>query len=305
MTTIKKPKSKVRNRDLLENIRNKSTAALFIFPCIITLLVLLLYPFGFSIYISFFKTNLFNKWKYLGLDNYVKWFTSGDFTESLLTTINFTFWVVVGHLVLGLGFALLLNKKIRGRTFYRAILLLPWLLPEVVVANLWRFIFTTTTGLFNGFLQTVGLIDEPMAFLSSLDFAMPVVIFVCIWKGYPLLFLQLMAGLQTISEDLYEAAKIDGATAFESFWHVTLPGLRPTLSVALLLDTVWWFKHVTMIWILTQGGPGSATNVLAVNIYKTAFDFNKPGPASALAVIVFIICLGISLIYRRGLKAND
>lgn len=302
MTTLKVKKQKTNP---MRKWKERGTTTVFIAPAITTLMMLLLFPFGFSIYISFFKTNLVNKWRYLGFDNYIKWFTSGDFMQSLGTTATFTLFVIIGHLILGLGFALLLNKKIKGRAIYRTLLLLPWLFPEVVVANLWRFIFSASSGLLNSVLMDIGLIEAPMAFISSQDYAMMVIIVVCIWKGYPLLYLQMMAGLQTIPETLYEAARIDGANSWQSFKNVTLPGLKPVLGVAMLLDTVWWFKHVTMIWILTQGGPGNTTNVLSVNIYKTAFDYLKFGPSSALAVLVFIICLLISLAYRKGLKAND
>ena len=116
--------------------------------------------------------------------------------------------------------------------------------------------------------------------------------------------LQSLAGLQTISDDLYEAARIDGANGYQQFLHVTLPGLRASLIVMLILDTVWWFKHVTMIWLLTSGGPGSATNVISIDIYKRAFEYLNFGSSSAIAVVVFLICVLISLGYRRMMKTD-
>lgn len=241
----------------VRKLKQHGTTAVFILPSVLTLGMLLLYPFFYGIYISFFKTNLVNKWKYVGLDNFVRAFTDSTMYASLLVTLKFTIFVVLGHFILGIGLALLLNKDIKGRTFFRAVLVLPWLFPEVVVANLWKFIFNATSGLLNSALMAIGLLSEPMSWLGSVDYALGCVIFVCIWKGYPLVMIQILAGLQSISHDLYEAATIDGANKWQSFLYVTLPGLKPTLVVTLILDTVWWFKHVTMIWMLTNGGPAA------------------------------------------------
>jgi len=289
-----------------QKLRRNSTVAFFVLPCVITLAALLLYPFCYGIYISFFKTNLVNKWKYLGLGNFTRAFTDPTMYASLGITAQFTVAVVLGDFVLGIGLALLLNKEIPGRTFFRAVLLLPWLFPEVVVANLWKWMFNATSGLINSALQAIGVISEPMSWLGSVDLALPCVIFVCIWKGYPLVMIQMLAGLQTISKDLYEAATIDGANKWQSFRYVTLPGLRPTLMVSLILDTVWWFKHVTMIWILTNGGPVTATNTISIEIYKQAFEYsNSYGYSAALAVIVFLICVVIGVVQRKVLSSND
>lgn len=290
----------------LRKLKQHGTTAVFILPAVLTLALLLLYPFFYGIYISFFRTNLVNKWKYVGLDNFVRAFTDPTMYASLLVTLKFTVFVVIGHFILGIGLALLLNREIRGRTFFRAVLVLPWLFPEVVVANLWKFIFNATSGLLNSGLMAIGLLNEPMSWLGSLDYALGCVIFVCVWKGYPLVMIQILAGLQSISHDLYEAATIDGANRWQSFRYVTLPGLKPTLVVTLILDTVWWFKHVTMIWLLTNGGPGSVTNTISIEIYKQAFEYqNQYGYSAALAVIVFLICVIIGVLQRKVLTGDE
>lgn len=290
----------------LRKLKQHGTTAVFILPAVLTLALLLLYPFFYGIYISFFRTNLVNKWKYVGLDNFVRAFTDPTMYASLLVTLKFTVFVVIGHFILGIGLALLLNREIRGRTFFRAVLVLPWLFPEVVVANLWKFIFNATSGLLNSGLMAIGLLNEPMSWLGSLDYALGCVIFVCVWKGYPLVMIQILAGLQSISHDLYEAATIDGANRWQSFRYVTLPGLKPTLVVTLILDTVWWFKHVTMIWMLTNGGPGSVTNTISIEIYKQAFEYqNQYGYSAALAVIVFLICVIIGVLQRKVLTGDE
>ena len=287
-------------------IRQNSAAAFFVLPCVVTLAALLLYPFCYGIYISFFKTNLVNKWKFIGFDNFIRAFTDSTMYSSLAITAKFTIFVVLGHFVLGIGLALLLNKNIPGRTFFRAVLLLPWLFPEVVIANLWKWMFNATSGLINSAFQALGIISEPMSWLGSIDLALPCVILVCIWKGYPLVMIQMLAGLQTIPAGLYEAATIDGANKWQSFRYVTLPCLRSTFEVSLILDTVWWFKHVTMIWILTNGGPVTATNTISIEIYKQAFEYtNSYGYSAALAVIVFLICIIIGILQRKVLSRND
>lgn len=297
------PKSSLlKQTSKLLMLKERLTGYAFVTPTVVTLAALLLYPFCYGIYVSFFKTNLVNKWKFIGLENYMSVLTEPDFWFSLRVTLIFTVCVVVGHFMLGFVFALMLNREMKGRTVFRAILLLPWLFPEVVVANLWRWIFNPSMGFLNSALVEAGILKEPMSWLGSPKFALGVVVFICVWKGYPLVMIQLLAGLQTVSKDVLEAATIDGANSWQTFWRVTLPCMRSTMGVTLVLDVVWWFKHVTMIWLLTQGGPNGASNTIAVDIYKRAFEFFSFGPSSAVAVIVFLLCVGISFAQRRLLK---
>lgn len=289
-------------KKLIRRLKEKTTVSIFVLPVVITLGALLLYPFLYGIYISFFNTNLVNRWRFVGFKNYLDVFGASYFGSSMWVTARFTFFVVLGHFILGLLFAVLLNKPIKGRTFFRAVLVLPWLLPQVVVSNIFKWILNAANGLLNAFLQSIGMIQEPISFLGTAAWALPAVIFVCIWKGYPLVMIQLLGGMQSISADLYEAATIDGAGIWKQFFHVTLPGLKPTILVTLILDTVWWFKHVPIIYQLTGGGPGTATNTISLEIYRRAFEYNKYGPAAAIATIVFLICLLISVIQKKVLK---
>lgn len=284
------------------HIQEKLLICAFILPVVVTLAALLLYPFAYGIYISFFNTNLVNKWKFVGFKNYLSVINASYFTNSLWVTVRFTTFVVIGHFFLGLLFAVLLNKDIPGRTVFRAILVLPWLFPVVVVSNIFKWILNSANGLFNAFLQTAGVIETPISFFGSAAYAMASLVFVCIWKGYPLVMIQLLGGMQSISADLYEAATIDGATKWKQFVHVTLPGLKPTIVVTLILDTVWWFKHVPLIYQLTAGGPGTSTNTISLEIYRRAFEYNKYGPAAAIATIVFIICLIISIVQKKVIR---
>ncbi len=286
----------------LQKVKNRITEYVFTLPAMVILIALLLYPFCYGIYISFFKTNLINNWKFVGLENYIDAFFQEELWASLLVTLKFTAYVVIGHFILGFIFAIILNRDIKGRTFFRAVLLLPWLFPEVVVANLFKWMFHASTGIVNGVLLSFGVIEEEMLWISNPDFALPIVVLACIWKGFPLIMIQILAGLQTISKEIKEAAIIDGANMWQVFLHVTLPGMKKTLMVSLILDTIWWFKHITMIHLITGGGPGSITNTISMDIYKRAFEFFNFGSSAAIAVFVFIMCIAMSLLYRRMLK---
>jgi multiple sugar transport system permease protein len=284
--------------------KDNINAYIFVLPAALTMFILLIYPLLYGMFISFYKTNLVNRWEFVGLANYVFALTDKGFLLSIGRSLFFTITVVLGHFFLGFVFALALNKEIRYRSIYRAILLLPWLFPEVVIALLWKWLYNANYGLFNGVLLRLNLIEEPILWLSSSTFAFFAVILVAIWKGYPLIMIQVLAGLQTISKDLFEAADIDGCSKLQQFLYITIPSLRPILVVTIILDTVWWFKHFTMIWLLTNGGPGSTTMVASIEIYKRAFNFFEWGPAAASATIIFFICVVIGLAYRRILK-ND
>ncbi len=277
----------------------------FVFPSAATLVALVAYPLIYGVYISLFKTNLLNKWNFVGLKYYLQAFSSAKFLQTLVVTFEFTAFTVIGHFLIGILLASVLNMKLPGRTIFRAILLAPWLFPEVVVGLLWKWMLNSMYGIFNHFLMSLQITTEPISWLGNPTTALAAVVLVAIWKGYPLVMLLLLAGLQAIPEELYEAAEIDGASRGQVFRFVTLPGLKSILIITLILDTVWWFKHFTLIWILTQGGPVNATNVVSINIFKAAFESFRFGPAAAMAVIVFFICFGIGYVYRRILGDDD
>ncbi len=274
----------------------------FVSPASLTILILVVYPILYGIYISFFDTNLVNKWKFVGLRYYLQALTDASFLHSLEKTMIFTVAVVAGHFVLGFIFASVLNMNIRFRTIFRGILILPWLFPDVVIAYLFKWILNTQGGSVNELLLHIGLISEPVGWLSTSATAFPCVILVSIWKGYPLVMVQILAGIQTISTDMYEAAEIDGANMWQRFRYITLPALKPILTTILILDTVWVFKQFTMIWLMTSGGPGSTTMVSAIEIYKNAFSYFKYGLASAQSVYILVICYLIGVVFRRLLR---
>lgn len=283
-------------------LKSRLTPYGFITPATLTIVLLVLYPILYGLYISFFNTNLVNKWDFVGLKYYWQALTDASFLHSLLKTVIFTVSVVIGHFTLGFIFASFLNMDLRFRTVLRGILILPWLFPDVVIAYLFKWILNTQSGILNELLMHMDLISEPIGWLTSSATAFPCVILVSIWKGYPLVMVQILAGIQTINNDMYEAATIDGANGWQRFCYVTIPALKPILSTILILDTVWVFKQFTMIWLMTSGGPGSSTMVSAIEIYKNAFTYFKYGFASAESVFILVICYLIGVVFRRLLN---
>ena len=301
MTTIAK---KRRKSSFIA--RHHRVGLYLMLPSALTLLAVSLYPLLYGIFLSFWNTNLVNRWEWVGLRYYIEYLTKPEFYERTWLTLRFTFFVVLGHIVLGMFIATVLNKRnVKGMTLFRAIMILPWLIPEVVIGNIWKWIFNPNYGLLNNFLAMLGFSGtENMLWLSSVEMALPSVIFVCIWKGYPMIMMMSLAGLQSIPDELIEAAQVDGANKLQVFHHVTIPSLLPVILFIFIIDTVWWFKHFNLVWVLTAGGPAGATNLLSVDIYIKAFSSFQWGRASALAVLVMFICLILGGIYRKMLEAK-
>ena len=277
----------------------------YIGPAVIMMVALIIYPMCYGLYLSFFNTNLVNKWNFVGLKYYEQAVTQPDFYRSVLLTFWFMILVVAGHFVIGFILANLLNKEFRGRTVYRVIFMLPWLFPESVIALLFTWIMNPMYGILNSILKGLGLISTNVSWLGTAQLAFPSVVFACIWKGYPMIMTMLLSGLQGIPADLYEAARIDGANGWDQFIHVTLPGLRPILKTTLVLDSVWWFKQYTLVYTMTGGGPGTATNLISLNIFNTAFNDLRFGKGAAWGIIVFAICYLISKVWGVVLKDEN
>ena len=277
----------------------------FIGPALLALVALVVYPLLYGVYISFFKTNLANKWDFVGLKNYISVFSDGVFVKQLGVTLKFTAIVVLAHFIIGIFLAMLLKQSRPGITFFRTILVLPWLMPEVVIALIFKWIMNPLYGLLNYGMQLLGLSEGGVSWLGDTKYAFISVVLVCIWKGYPLVMVNALAALQSVSTDIYEAAKVDGANNIQTFFRIILPSIKPVLATTLILDTVWWFKHYTIVYLMTKGGPGSDTSIVSIEIYKQAFDYFNFGKAASMSVVVFFVCLIISKLYRRFLDNED
>ncbi|MGE5552549.1 MAG: carbohydrate ABC transporter permease [Betaproteobacteria bacterium] len=284
------------------------TPVILIGPSLILFAVLLLFPILRGLMLSFCDAALLTPpgaEEFVGLRNYARLFSDPAFWSSLRVTVIYTFWVVIGAYVIGLATALLLHPRFCGRTIFRLLTFLPWAVPEVVAVLVWRWMLDYQYGVVNFFLRTLGVISANQGWLTVPQLALPAVIAVTVWKQFPLATLMLLAGLQAIPEHLYEAARIDGANRYQEFWHVTLPGLRPVNIVLVLLMVLYSFKRVTLVYVLTGGGPAAATETLSIQTYLQAFKFFQVGYGSAIGSSMFLLMLAFTIAYfivlsRRG-----
>jgi multiple sugar transport system permease protein len=231
------------------------------------------------------------------LANYANLVKDPFFRTTFWNTVVFVFLSVASHTIFGLAVAMVLNTSLPAKPLFRIIALLPWVVPDVVAGIIWKWMYNPLYGALNDFLLKLGLIHSQIEWLSNPKLALFSVILVNLWRGFPFVMLILLAGLQAIPEYLYEAAAIDGASKWQSFFYITIPGLRKMLVVALALDTVWEVRRFGLIQAMTQGGPGMLTEVLSTYTYKQYFKFFRFEYASAIAVVMTIVLLVVSLPY--------
>jgi multiple sugar transport system permease protein len=266
------------------------------------LLAVLVIPISVAIYSSFFDINILNlaQQTFVGLDNYRRMATSADFWSALRVTAIYTAVVVAGGYLLGLVTALLLHRPFRGRGVARTLAIMPWAVPSVVAVLVWTWIFDTNYGVLNYVLRSVGAVSKGVPWLEHGGSALVAVIVVSVWSLYPVAVTMLLAGLQAISEDLYEAAAVDGAGRWQRFRYVTWPGLAPVnLVLFLLLGLLAFTRVVTIIYVMTGGGPGRATETLPLQTYLEAFKYRELGYASAVGTSVLVLALLFSGLYLR------
>lgn len=280
--------------------RDQAFGLLLLSPAALLVLCVAVYPIMRVFWLSFFAQNLGTglEPQLIGGANYIRLFYDGHFWQSIRTTLLFTVVAVALELVLGLAFALLLNARLRGRGLARAAALVPWALPTAVLALAWTWIFNDQFGVFNDLLTRVGLLERPIAWLARSDTALLAVIFADLWKTAPFIMIILLAGLQNIPEQLYEAAAIDGARGWKSFTLITLPMLMPAIMLALVFRVIHSFGIFDLIFVMTGGGPGGATETVGIYTYNTYMRYLDFGYGSAMIVVSFLILAAfVGLIY--------
>ncbi len=278
-------------------IRDRYKGYFFILPAFLLLIVILGFPAVAAILQSFNLVWVLEP--SFSVKSYQRLFRDSEFLKSLLNTVIFVSATVGFHLLIGLGIALLLNMEIKGKYFFRVIAILPWTVPDVIGGLIWRFMFDTLPGIVNAVLLKTGLIIDPIDWLGNPRLAFPCVIFAETWRGYPFAMLILLAGLQAIPQEQYEAAEIDGASKTQSFLYITIPNLKYMFIIALILDTIWECRLFGMVYSMTGGGPGYSSQVLSVLTYKHYFLFFNTSYAAAIAVVLAILMLIISIPYLR------
>lgn len=278
-------------------------------PALAIMIALVGYPTLYAIWLSFHHKLLAVKGApFAGLENYVNVLGGELFWSSLLRTAIFTISVVTLKATLGMATALVLNERWPGRGLARAVVLLPWALPPLTAVLTWRFLFSDTSNVLNHLLQRVHLIDKPISWLGTAEYAMPAVILVNVWRGFPFFAITLLAGLVTIPRDLYDSAKVDGAGLVHRFTHITLPGLMPVLMVSLMLSSIWTFNEFTSVYLLTWGGPGEATTTIPIAAYLQAFVMGARNLSVAVVypILTFpILIFLIWLLNRSMVKRED
>ncbi len=299
-------------------------AWVMVLPVVIVLGVLILYPLAKGVYISFTDLNEANQQteictktlgggeeckpnpkaaEFVGFDNYVDILTGekGHFWLWFTNTIVWTVACVVLHYTLGLGLAVLLNREVRGRGLYRVLLIIPWATPAIVSAFAWKFIFSERNGLANALLTAVGI--EPVEWFAERWTSMFTAVVANVWMGVPFMMVAMLGGLQSISADLYEAAEMDGATPWQRFVNVTLPGLRPVSATVILLGTIWTFNMFPVIFLVTGGQPAGQTEILVTGSFRAAFEgIRNYSLASTYGIMILSLLVVFAASYRQLLK---
>lgn len=287
--------------------REQRQAWVLLAPMLIVMALLTAWPLLRTIWLSFTDAELIGSGAqtgYVGLDNYLYALTDPDFRAAIGRTLYFTVISVALEGVIGVLVALLLNQKFIGRNVLRVLVILPWALPTIVNAMMWRLNFNPDYGSINALLTQAGIIDGYRSWLGSPDSALNAVMLADVWKNYPLVTLLVLAAMQSIPEDLYEAARLDGAPSWRRFRAITFPAIVGALSVALVLRTIDAFKVFDIIYVMTRGGPVDSTKTLSFYVYQESFSYLRAGSGAAYAILMTLMCsvliaLYMAMLYRQ------
>lgn len=276
-------------------------AYLLILPSIILISAIYFYPVGSGIWQSLHNFNRVKPWayKFIGIQNYITALGTHQVWVALRTSAIWTIGGVAFSYLLGLICALLLNDKFRLQGIYRAVLLLPWIVPPVVSGSSMLWMFNDQTGLVNRLLFNLNIIDQPIYWLSKPNLAMFAVITVHVWRSFPFMMITILSALSSIPDDIYEAGRIDGASSWQLFRYITFPLILPVSVITMVLSSIWTFNDFGTIWVMTGGGPANATTTLIILSFKEAFQRFNVGYGTSLAVIAMIIMLSVGTVYLR------
>lgn len=288
------------------NVSQARTAYGMIAPSMLIIVGLGFFPVLFTLWFSLNDVNPGSlATDFIGLKNYTEILTTDAFWNSLKITLYFSLMSVVVQIVLGTLASILLNQNFKGRGFVRGIMLIPWAVPTIVNANLWKWIFNANAGILNKVLLKLHLINENVVWLGNGKLAINMIILSDTWKMLPLVIIMLLAGLQTVSNDVKEASIIDGANAWQRFKTVYFPALKPMYIVVLVLRTIQTIRVFDIVYSLTSGGPNDSTQVISFYAYHEIFDYLHYGKGSAICVIIAVLILLLSLVYLKAGKTED
>lgn len=277
--------------------REKLLGWLYMAPLLLLIGVFVLYPLIETFRLSFIKVALSGSEQWVGLDNYVKMIHLASFGQVVWNTFMWVAIGIVAKIAGGLLVALALVQRFRARPLLLGVMLIPWATPLVVSAITWRWIYDGLYGYLNSILLHLGILHQPAAWLSSPRYALLLVLFVHVWSGIPFCALSILSALYAVPETVYRAARMDGAGTWTMFRKITWPQIYPVISILVVLSAIWGFNAFEMIYIMTGGGPGYASETLISNIYRYAFQYHNPGVASALSVVSFLVLLCFLILY--------
>lgn len=274
-------------------------------PAFFFIIGLVAYPAAWAMYLSVTDKVIGQPEKFIGLRNFAFIISWPDFGHMILNTLTLAVVGVAVKAFVGLSMALALNEQFFGRTVVRALLFLPWTVPAFVAGLIWRWMYDDQNGLFNWALQGLGIIDAPISWLGTTTWAMPAVMSVVIWKGFPFFAIAYLAGMQAIPSEQYEAAEVDGANAWQRFFFITVPSLRHVMLVTVMLSLIWTANTFDIVFIMTRGGPSNATEVFPMLIYDQGIRNGRIGEASAAAMLAVPVFAGLIVILTRYLQDKD
>lgn len=279
----------------------------YLVPAALCLLATVVVPIGLAIKMSLYNDVLYKpqNYRFIGLANYLRLAEDPVFWLTLRNSVVWVFGSVVLQFVAGFAAALLLHPSFHGRALLRTLNLLPWIIPGVVVGLIWEWLYQPNYGLINDLLVKAGWMHDRVAWLSSPDLAMPAVVFTNVWRGIPFFAIMLLAGLQSIPGELYDAARVDGAGVLARFWHITLPLLRPIIVVATATRIIWTFNYADLIFVMTSGGPANATQITSTYTLLQAYANLDFGYAGALSVVLLLVMLVFTAFYLRVTRGVD
>jgi len=290
------------------NFRVRLFITFLLAPALLVILAVVAFPFLFNVVLSFSNANLYHirDWRLIGFAQYLSVFKQQLFWSILLKTIIWTLVNIVFHVVIGVFLAVVLHQKfIRGKSAWRVALILPWALPQYISALTWRGMFNYEYGAVN-LLITKYLHLSPVQWLTSPFEAFLAVIITNIWLGFPFMMVIALGGLQSIPDELYEAADVDGASEWFQFWNITAPLLRPVMIPAITLGIVWTFNNINVVWLVSNmGEPADSTHILVSYVYKAAFNMYRFGWAAALSVVIFAILFVFAQVFLKNTRATE
>ncbi|MEU8222510.1 sugar ABC transporter permease [Kribbella sp. NPDC048915] len=299
--TLAAPPAPVGKKKSGKPKQNREAILLFL-PALLPVLILSVYPLirGIALGFTNARAGLRVETNFVGFDNFAKLLQNDLFWDSFRIGVIWTLSVTILQFVAALGLALLLNADLKFRGVARTLALIPWAMPPVVVAIMWRLLLHPTNGPVNEILQTLHLTDHPINFLGDFNTALPAVIVVGIWVGMPMTTITLLAGLQGIDRTLYEAAAVDGAGTWSQFWNITLPQLKTVIIAITSLDMIWNFNSFGLVYVLTAGGPGGRTMLPMLFAYNEAFRYGNFGMAAAMGDVMVVIIIAFLFFYLRN-----